>query len=166
MNLDAVRAALIADARSDAELILAEADRDVAARRADTQREAELLIETGRSQGARDADARLARRRAETRRESRQLVLAAQRRALDALRDRARSAARELGTEDAYPELLDRLRLLAVTQLGPGAAISVTPGGEPGVTATDGRRRVDYRLVTLADRAVDALGADVEMLWK
>lgn len=166
MNLDAVRAALIADAHSDAESILADADREVAARRADAQREAALLIETGRTQGARDADARLARRRAETRRESRQLVLAAQRRALDALRDGARSAARELGTEHSYPELLDRLRLLAVTQLGSGAAISVAPDGEPGVTATDGRRRVDYRLATLADRAVDALGADVEMLWK
>ena len=33
------------------------------------------------------------------------------------------------------------------------------------VVASDGHRRVDYRLVTLADRAIDALGPQVAMLW-
>ena len=55
---------------------------------------------------------------------------------------------------------------LAAAQLGAEAEITVDPDGEPGIVASAGHRRVDYRLTTLADRAFDALGADVATLWQ
>ena len=55
---------------------------------------------------------------------------------------------------------------MAAFQLGADAEILDDPDGEPGVVACDVHRRVDYRLVTLADRAVEALGADVAALWE
>ncbi len=165
MNLDSVRAALIADAHADAELLLAEADRDAQDRLARADEEAATLMETARSEGTREAAERGARQRAATRREARQIVLTAKRRTLDELRERARTAVRGLAHEDSYQDLLDRLRMLAAVQLGPDAEISVDPESEPGVIASGGHRRVDCRLVTLADRAVDGLGADVATLW-
>ena len=55
-------------------------------------------------------------------------MLAAQRRALDELREHARTAVRELAHDDRYEELLERLRTLAASQLGPDAEISVDAG--------------------------------------
>jgi vacuolar-type H+-ATPase subunit E/Vma4 len=165
VNLDAVRAALIADARADAASLLAAADHDARDRIARSHEEAAELVEAARAEGAREAAERLARQHAATRREAREVVLAARRQALDELRERARTAARGLALEDRYGELREHLRNLASFQLGPDAEIIDDPDGEPGVVARDGHRRVDYRLVTLADRAVEALGADVATLW-
>jgi vacuolar-type H+-ATPase subunit E/Vma4 len=165
VNLDAVRAALIADARTDASSLLAAADHDADNSMARSHEEAAQLREAARTEGAREAAERVARLHATTRREAREVVLTARRQALDDLRERARTAARALALEDQYGELRERLRSLAVFQLGPDAEILDDPDGEPGVVARDGHRRVDYRLVTLADRAVDALGADVATLW-
>jgi vacuolar-type H+-ATPase subunit E/Vma4 len=166
VNIDAVRAALIADARADAASLLAAADRDADDCMSRSQEEAAELVEGARVEGAREAAERLARQHAATRREARQVVLTARCEALDELRDRARTAARELAREDRYGELRDRLRTLAESQLGPDAEILEDLDGEPGVVARDGFRRVDFRLVTLADRAVEALGADVATLWE
>ncbi len=127
--------------------------------------EAAELLEAARADGAREAAERLARQHAAARREAREVVLTARRRALDELRERAHTAVRELAREDRYGELRERLRTLAASQLGPDAEILDDPDGEPGIVARDGHRRVDYRLVTVADRAVDALGADVATLW-
>jgi vacuolar-type H+-ATPase subunit E/Vma4 len=165
VNLDAVRAALLADARADAASMLAAADDDVRDHMARCQREAAELVDAARSEGEREAAERLARQHAATRRAAREIVLGAQRRLLDQLREDAHTAARELAHEDRYEELLERLRTVAASQLGPDAEISVPPDGEPGIVGRDGHRRVDYRLVTLADRALDALGADIATLW-
>ncbi len=166
MNLDAVHAALLADARADAASLLAAADRDARDRIARSHEEAAELVEAARAEGAREAAERLAREHAATRREAREVVLTARCHALDELRERARTAARELAREDRYGELREQLRSLAVSQLGPDAEVLDDPDGEPGVVARDGHRRVDYRLVTLADRAVDALGDDIATLWR
>ncbi len=166
MNIDSVRAALIADAEADAASLLAAADHDADDCIARSHEEAAELVEAARSEGAREAAERLARQHAATRREAREVVLTARRQALDELRERARTAARGLAREDRYGELRDRLRTLAASQLGPDAEILDDPDGEPGVVARDGYRRVDFRLVTLADRAVEALGADVATLWE
>lgn len=165
MNLDAVRAALLADARADADAILALADRDVGERARLAQHDADTLLEVARAEGERTAAERLARQRGAAHREAREIVLRAQRRALDQLRERARGAVRELGRAEDSAALIDRLRALALAQLGPDAVIETGVDGEPGLVATDGRRRVDYRLATLADRAVDELGADVATAW-
>jgi vacuolar-type H+-ATPase subunit E/Vma4 len=166
VNLDAVRAALLADARADAASLLAAADREARDRIARSHEQAAELVEAARAEGAREAAQRLARHHAAARREAREVVLTARRRALDELRARAHTGARELAGEDRYGELRERLRTMAAFQLGPDAEILVDPDGEPGVVASDGHRRVDYRLVTLADRAVDALGADTATLWR
>jgi vacuolar-type H+-ATPase subunit E/Vma4 len=165
VNLDAVRAALLADARADAASLLAAADHDARDHMARSRDEAAALVDAARSDGEREAAARLARQHAATRREAREIVLAAQRQALVELREHVRTAARELTHDDRYEELLERLRTLAASQLGRDAEISVPPDGEPGIVGSDAHRRVDYRLVTLADRALDAMGADIATLW-
>jgi vacuolar-type H+-ATPase subunit E/Vma4 len=165
MNVDAARAALLADAQADAQELLARADQEAAEQLAHAREQAASLLDTARADGAREATDRLVRERAGTRREARQRVLAARKAALDELCVRARDAVRALADEDDYPELIERLRLLATAQLGSDAAITVDPDGEPGVVASDGRRRVDYRLVTLADRAIEALGPEAGTLW-
>jgi vacuolar-type H+-ATPase subunit H len=157
--------ARLADARADADQVLSAADVDAQDRLARARDEAAALLVAARVDGAREAAERLARQRAATRREAREIVLAARRRALDELRDRARAAARDLVDEDSYQQLLDRLRFLAVTQLGVDGEVVANPDGEPGIIVSDGARRVDYRLVTLADRAVASLGADIATLW-
>ena len=166
MNLDPVRDALLADARADADRMLADADRFAGDRVERANREAAALIATAGREGAAAAADLLARQRGATRREAREIVLGEQRRALDELRARARAAARELVHEDGYDEIVARLRALGEERLGADVTISVDPDGEPGIIAGEGHRRVDYRLIVLADRAIDALGSDVATLWQ
>ncbi len=165
MNLEATRAALLSNARTEADRVVAEADRDVAAALDDARARAEREISAARAEGEQDAADRLARQRARARREARRIVLEARRGCYDELHDRARAAARDLAREHDYDDLVGRLRSLAVRQLGPDATVLVDPDAEPGLVAETESRRVDYRLVTLADRATEELSSEVAQLW-
>ena len=55
------------------------------------------------------------------------------------------------------------LRVIARAELGAAAVVREHPDG--GVVAQAPGRRVDLRLATLAERAVDTLGPEVEPLW-
>jgi vacuolar-type H+-ATPase subunit E/Vma4 len=158
-----VRAALLAGAASDAEHVLAAADRDVAARLADAAAEVAGERAAARAGAERDAEAIVARSRSRARRRARAIVLAAQQAAAEQLRAQARSAARELRTDPAYPALLARLTATARDRLGPRAVAREHPDG--GVLAEADGRRVAFTLDAAADRAVEALGRRVEELW-
>ena len=165
MKLEAVENALVADAKADAELLVAAADRDADAKVQAARDEAARLVASARAAGEREAGQILARQRSATRREARSIVLDAQRTVFDELRHRARAAVRALADEADYERFIAALGGPAAAELGPNAVITVAPSGEPGIFAIDGSRRVDYRLATLADRAVDELGSQIASLW-
>lgn len=165
MTLDAARDALLDDARRRAAALLAEADVEAGERIERARRQGDELRARARALG--DAEGRVAAARvaALERTSARIEVLGAQRAASDELRRCARAAA--LGLRDApdYAELLDRLTAAARRDLGDDAEIERDPPDAGGVRGRAGTRQVDYTLVALADRCVDALGSRLSLLW-
>jgi hypothetical protein len=162
-GLESVRAALLAAARADAAAVLAAADEDAAATLAAARDQAADLAATARAEGAADASAMLSADRGRGRREARRIELAARQEVWDRLRDQARATVTALRADSAYDRLRDRLAARARQLAGPGAVITESPEG--GVVAVAAGRRWDLSLPTLAERAVDALGPEVERLW-
>lgn len=68
-----------------------------------------------------------------------------------------------LRADPAYVAWTDRLRDELRAVLGPEAVVTEHPEG--GVVGETPGRRVASTLTGLADRALDALGSDVERLW-
>ena len=149
---------------ADADGLLAAAEGEAADVLAQATATADATVEAARLDATRDVAAELTRSEARARRESRGLVLAAQRKAYDNL---SRSAAEAAGNLDQrrYAALRPRLEALAVKQLGPGAVIEREPLGELGVVARSGSRLVDYRLIVVAQRCLQALSSRLEELW-
>lgn len=173
--------ALVAALEPVRRALLDDAEREAAARTATARAEAEELVDRARS--AADAEIERAERRADaTRRARTERAVALARteadrevlttraelhRRLDAA---AREAALGLRHHERYGRLLDRLEELARAQLGAtGSDDQVTVERDPepdgGVIATDGRRRVDYTLQALADRALADLAGEVAAPW-
>ena len=148
---------------ADAERMLAEADAEVEATVARARAEAEAIRADARTQGEADAEAVLVAERARARRQARAVVLAAQRESYAALRARAVEQAATLRADPGYAAWCDRLRERIGDELGPDAVVSEHPDG--GVLGEAAGRRVASTLVGLAERALDALGPDVEGLW-
>lgn len=162
-ELAPVRAELLDRARADAAALLAAADAEAAAVVAAARGEAAELLADARAQGERDAAGVVAEARSRARRQARTTVLRAQREAYEQLCRRSREASRALRVEPAYQDLLAGLRQRARAELGPDATVVEHPDG--GVLAEAPGRRVRHTLDALADRAVAALGAEVEKLW-
>ncbi len=161
--LGPVRAALMASAGADAARVLARADADVAERLAAAGVEAARVRESAAEDVALEVDTIAAEARVRARRQERAIVLAAQRAAYEQLRAGARAAVRGLRGDTAYQPLLERLGAVARERLGPGAVVREHPDG--GVVAEVAGRRLSLTLDAAAERAVDALGRDVERLW-
>lgn len=157
-----VRAALIAAAETDAAALLAAADTGDGAV-AEARARAAKLVADARAEGAADAAAVLAADSARAHRDGRRIVLAAKKEAYEQLRRQARAAATALREDPAYERLRDRLAARATALLGPGVTITEHPDG--GVVGSVRGRRCDLSLPAIADRAVDALGPEVERLW-
>jgi len=155
-----VRAALLAAARHDATRVWERAHATAERALADAAQEAARIRAQAIEQGAADAAGTLAAERAQARRAARATVLAAQREAYEAIRAQARAAVRARPDEPGYPAIRSRLVRDVRRLLGPEAAVRDGTGG--GVVGEDGRRRVDYSLAGFADRAVDAVLADLE----
>jgi vacuolar-type H+-ATPase subunit E/Vma4 len=161
--LEPVRTALLDGARAEGDALLAAADAEVAATVAAANADAAAAVDEARAQGERDAAVVRAAERARARRQARSVVLRAQRAGYDELCRRSRVAAEGLRTEPGYPVLRHRLVALARAELGPQAVVHEDPDG--GVVAEAPGRRLDLRLGTLAERAVDGLGEEVAALW-
>jgi len=161
--LDPVRTALLTRATADGDAMVATADSDATAAVTAARAEAAAVVADARAEGERDAAVVRSAEQARARRQARGIVLAEQRAAYDELRRRSRVAARRLRTEPGYAALLGRLTALARGELGPEAVVREHPDG--GVVAEAPGRRLDLRLTTLADRAVDTLGPQLEALW-
>ncbi len=163
-ELSPVRQALLADASTDAEQIIATARRegDEIVERA--EREVRASIERARLLARATGRAHTTRQLARARRGAATEVLRAQEGLRRQLVVATRAAASQLPDDARYDVLLDRLVELAVAQLGPGALVDRDPAGG-GVVATNGNRRVDFRLAVLADRALATIADEVTRLW-
>ncbi|MEU5644467.1 hypothetical protein [Streptomyces milbemycinicus] len=158
-----VRAKLLREAAAEARELLDCADREAGALIAEARARARSLLEEARRQGERDGAAAGRGIRARARRTARAGELAARGQTYEELRSRAVARIRETWGTTAHPALLDRLRERARQLLGPAAEVTDAPDG--GVVAQLANRRADYTPDTLAERAVDRLGAEVETLW-
>ena len=118
-----------------------------------------------RADGEAEARVVAAAELAQARRHARELVLAARRHTYECALAQVRGAASELRHAAAYPALVDGLAQAAHRQLGDDAVVS-TDEAVGGVVASAGSRSVDYRLPTVAERCLAALGAEVEALWR
>ena len=165
MSLDAVRDALLADARQAGDERRAAAIREAAATRDSARRSASQLLAGVREAGAAEARAVAARELARARRQAHETVLAARREVYERARSEARRAATSLRDAPDHAELCDGLASAARRQLGADASVEIDPE-VGGVVATAGSRSVDYRWPAIADRCFDALGAAVEELWR
>lgn len=117
-----------------------------------------------RSRGEAEAEEVLATGRARARRTVRSADLAARAAAYRRLRTEVVAAVRRLRDEPDYPRLRARLADEARRLLGPDAVITDAAGG--GVYGRTAAARVDCSLDAFAERAVAALGPELDGLWE
>lgn len=166
MNLEPLRRALHTEAQAGAEErrdeVATSCDRIVAAAEAQGRQ----LATQGRLEGGQAAEREAGRRRAAAARRGREIVLSAQRRQLETLRREAREAVHRSRLDPRYPRLLERLEQAVRAQLGADAEVDIDPPDAGGVIGRHGSRSVDYTLPGLVDRVVDAMGEELEELWR
>lgn len=166
MDVEPLRASLLALVAQDAARDLEQVRAERAARLDEARREAAAIVTDARSAAEREARAALAHRIVRARRSARTVTLAAQRDSFEALRAEARTAALARRDDPGYPALLARLAEACRAQLGADAELQVDAPELGGVIATHGDRRVDYTLPALAERAITDLGTETERLWR
>ena len=161
--LSAVRVALLADAERDAaaivdrarldgEQIVARAEQEVAQAVAQARHRAEI---TSRAQAAAAISS--------ARQAAHEALLHVETELRQALIDEVYARVDRFPADPRYPALVEHLRRLVQRQLGDGATVECDPEG--GVIGTDCVRRVDYRLRSLADRALDEMAEEVTDSW-
>lgn len=163
--LEPVRRALLADAKAEADRIVSAALDAADELIAEAQAEADAAVDEAHHRAQLSAQAYAGQRLAQIRSDSHRAVLDTEAQLGQRLLDEVHTAARALRGEPRYPALLDHLESLARSQLGDGAVIDRDPEPDGGIVAKAGPRRVDYRLVALADRAIDTLADEVAELW-
>jgi vacuolar-type H+-ATPase subunit E/Vma4 len=159
-----VRDALLGRARSDAARIVSEAERDAEAHVRQARAQSEVLLAKARARGAEEAAAVLQAERARTGRVVRAAELQIRREAYDELRERTAARLRERCAGPDGPALAERMAEQVRAVLGPEAVLVPLPGG--GLRGHLAARFVDCSVETLAERAVEVLGDEVEALWE
>ncbi len=164
-TLEPVRQALLDNARREAKRILDEARRSTAALVARSLAEADEEVHEARRRAESGAQAHSEQALARTLRKRHRLVLDAQEGIRRRLVDDVQAAARQIPSDPRYSDLLAHLESLALTQLGENAVVVRCRERDGGLIATADNKRVDYRLNTLANRALDSLSEKVVQLW-
>ncbi|MCZ4602784.1 hypothetical protein O3S80_03145 [Streptomyces sp. Lzd4kr] len=162
--LSPVRAELLRAAHSEAETLLARAERDAAARVDEARVEARSILDAARRQGEADGADAARDLLVGARREARSRTLSARREAYEELRREAAERMQEVRRTDEYPPLRQRLEHRVRVLLGPG--VGMTEHADGGVVAEASGRRVDLSLPALADRALDRMGGEARNLWE
>ncbi|MEZ5094365.1 V-type ATP synthase subunit E family protein [Nocardioides sp.] len=157
-QLAPVRRALGEDAERRATELLDEARSRADATVAKAQAESDQVVARARARAVATAQAQREQARAAARREVHRETLTAESAVQREIVAAVVAAAEEMAGDPRYPRLLDGLEARARDQLGPDAVVVRDPGSRPGVVATAGGRRVDYRLAALARRALEAQG--------
>jgi vacuolar-type H+-ATPase subunit E/Vma4 len=164
VSLDPVRAALLAEARTEADRLVSEAEERAATYVAHAEEEKTALVRRARAEGEAAAELESASELAQARRRARTFVLEARRAVYEDARREAHAAAQRLRSESRYEQLIDRLAAQVKEELGPDAELELDPP-EGGVLGRLGNRRVDHTLPALVERCLDECGDDLERLW-
>ncbi|USX53930.1 hypothetical protein [Lentzea sp. HUAS12] len=155
-----VRAALLAEARAEAERELTAARLDADATLARARARASSILDAAAQEGRADAASSIAAEHEKARRAARTVELTAQGEIYDELLQRVTAAVARAFTE---PSRREQLVAAVHAQLGAGAVVRDAPGG--GVTGEVTGRLVDLGVQAVTGRAVDALGDEVRALW-
>ncbi len=164
IDVEAVRASLLAAAAVEAADARAAAHREDELRLGEARAHADELVAAARRLGESDADLAAASRRIGALRQARALSLEARREAFETFRQEALDAILALRGTPAYEALLQRLAAAARAQLGEEATLEIDPPSG-GVVGHAGPRHVDYSLPALVDRCILSLGSELEELW-
>lgn len=166
MTLAAVQEAARAEASGRAEAIReaarVRAEEVIAAARAG----AAALVAERRAAAERLADLEEHERLAQARAQASEMVLSAQRTVLVEARTAAQSAARHLVGDRRYAQLLDQLAADARRRLRNGDPVRIAAAAEGGFVASAGTRQIDYSLNAQVDRCLEAMGPELERLWR
>ncbi|MGR6584812.1 hypothetical protein ACT89R_29845 (plasmid) [Rhodococcus qingshengii] len=162
--LGPVSAALLDNARRDADQRVEQARSDAAAMLALAQKQADDCRAEARARGEADAEEILGAERARVRREARSIVLNAQREVEEELRTRVRTAVAALIDDIEYPSMRAELDRRARELLGPDATVVEHTSG--GIVAQTRGHRAVLSLEALADYAVERLDAQIAGLWE
>lgn len=158
-----LRAALLDDARAQAEACLHTARTTAAALLGQARLEADALLAEAAEEGRRTALAAAALHSSRARRLARETVLARQSAIRDELRRRVVAQVLALRDDPRHDALLPRLTERCTDSLGPDAEVRLHPDG--GVVARSGSRRLDLSLPTLTATALEQTEAEVSALW-
>lgn len=158
-----VRAALLDDARAEADRLVDEARHHADELVAAAQAEVDEQIAASRRRAALGEQARTERELGRARADAHRAVLEAERELRDRWIERVHGLLPELGDSETGGRLVRRLEQLARSQLGDDLTIEYDADG--GLIGVAGSRRVDYRLSTLADRAVELLAEEAAASW-
>jgi vacuolar-type H+-ATPase subunit E/Vma4 len=164
-ELGPVREALFADAKFEADRLIADATSAAASEAEEAEREADAEIERAARRGAASARARANQELARARNIAHHQTLQAKDDIRGRFHDAVQVAALDLRNDARYPALLNELEGLARDQLGPNTRIERDPNGLGGIVGVSGARRVDYTLPALADRALESVSDKVALLW-
>ncbi|MBP2478848.1 vacuolar-type H+-ATPase subunit E/Vma4 [Crossiella equi] len=159
-----VREELLRRARADAERTVAQAGDHAARVLEDAERAAAAIRERARAQGAAEGAAAATARRAQARARVHAAELRARAQVYGLLRAQVRAELRGLRDGPEYPRLRELLAAEARRLLGAAASVTEAPGG--GVLADGDGARADCSLDGFAERAVAALGPELEGLWR
>lgn len=154
--LEPVRSALVDAAQTDARRIRRQARAAAAVTLRTARADAQRILDRSRTQAHEDAAAVIAAAEAAARRQQRDMMLAAQRAAYDAVAARVQQLLEALPSDRRYPALLQRLENVAHAMLGDGARI--VPAEAGGLVATAPGRRLDLSLPALAEAALRDAG--------
>jgi hypothetical protein len=167
VNVDRLRATLLADAEAEADATRAAGEARARAERERLRDESSRLRERARAEGEAAGGLESARDLALARTGARRLVLEARQAVYEDFRNLALADALALRADTkAYARLLDRLEAAGRRSLGENAEIERDPPDVGGVRARAGKRSVDLTLPVLLDGCVARLGARVEELWR
>ncbi|MFG2123689.1 hypothetical protein [Streptomyces sp. NPDC048710] len=160
--LDPVRAALLRAARTSADAVRERAEADARETLRTARRTVDEVLARARELGEADGAAEAARERVRAAQDAWAVELAARSEVYAELREAVRAGVRRALAEGAVPQA--RLAEAARAVLGTQARVTAAAAG--GVTAEVPGRRVDLSADTLADRALERLGAQAETLWR
>lgn len=162
-ELEPVRRALLDDAADEVASIVAAAEADAQELMDEARTEVEHAVDRARRRAASSAAAAAEQQLTAARRRARAELFHARSEIWHEVVDRVRLAAGRLPDDPRYPALEAHLEQLARGQLGDDALIEHDPAG--GFEASAGGRRVDYRMPTVADRALASVIDEAVALW-
>lgn len=166
MTLEAAQRAALDSASSEAHAIERAARNRAEQIVVEAREHAAVLLAERRAAAEALANLEERERLAQARGDARATVLRAQRAVLDGATTAARAAALQLIHDPRYMRLNAALAAEARKRLAGSGPVRIVTAPNGGFVARAGSRELDYSLSTQVDRHLDALGEELERLWR